>query len=369
MGRHHLPVLRQSASWILLLAILLETAGCFWKKDVPEAEPTGQELYQEGLEQIRKKKFEEARELFNQAKVASTETDLELLAQIAVADSYFEEEEYEAARAQYEEIYKLHSGGAVADYLQYRIGECFFWQIDTIDRDTTNAKESLNAFTRLEEQYPESNYLPLARLRVHEIHTFLAESEFFIGQFYLRKNALFAAIHRFKKALELYPDSGIEDKLVFSLYQTYLALKDEDHAEEYRSLLLERYPNSEYIPQLEPDNAVEGTAEGDFDPAGSSPLPLPLLPDKAADREEQQGAVAAPEEPTLQEEPTAKPKHPSAGLAGTYQGRSRDSRWRRVLLLDLKESPEESETTPPDGAAEESEQLRERSLLDKIIPW
>jgi len=321
----------------LLIFMFLSTGGCFWKKKAPEKTPTARELYDQGIELEKEAKHEEAREIFNKVKVMGTETGLELLAQIAVADSYFEEKEYDAARALYEEIFKLHSGGPVADYLLYRTGECHFWQIDTIDRDPTHAKEALKEFNRLLKEFPESEYLSRAKLRIKSTHTYLAENEFFIGEFYLRKNALFAAINRFKKALDRYPDSGIEDQLIFYLFKTYKNLKDEEHAEEYRKLLFERYPNSEYIP---------------------STLEL-----------EQQGREVSDGEKTAANTDCADRPLSSPGLAGTYQGKDRDGAARRILLLHAAGPGSRCLTEAGATGAGEMETLQKRSFLDKITPW
>ena len=320
---------------VMVLMLFCLQTGCFWKKKIPEPEPVAQELYEDGIKLIEKKLYEEARDKFNKAKVASADTELELLAEIAVADSYFEEEEFEAARAQYEETYKLHSGGKIADYLLYRIAECFFWQIDKIDRDATNAKKGLQAFERFEAEFPESQYLPQAQLRMKKIHTFLAESEFFIGKFYLRKHALFAAINRFKKALDLYPQSGIEDKLLFHLYMTYEILKDEDNTLEFRRLLLERYPNSEYVPKVEAINK-QGSVKEISEHAEHKPEP--------------------------DHETASARRDDSPGLAGTYQGKDKEIWWRKIFLLQGEKSQETIDE-------KKEPELEHRSFLEKIIPW
>jgi len=318
----------------LLILTLPVTAGCFWKKKSVKKSPTARELYHQGIDLEKNKRFEEARKIFNKVKVMGTENDLELLAQIAVADSYFEEKEYEAARTLYEEMFKLHSGGPVADYLLYRSGECHFWQIDTIDRDPTHAKKALRVFNRLLRNFPKSEFRAQARLRIQSIHTFLAENEFFIGEFYLRKDALFAAINRFKEALNRYPDSGIEDQLIFYLYKAYRDLKDEEHAEEYRKLLVERYPDSEYIPsvrRLERQGANPSGGRGDSATCADGSLPSP-------------------------------------GLVGTYQGRDRDRRVRR-LLIPADRGPSDQCSAEPGGDSRERETLMQRSFLEKITPW
>lgn len=322
MVRFFLPRYAGPIGLVACLAAALLESGCSLKNKKAETPPAARDIYTQGTELMGKKKYEEARELFNTAKGMGTDPDVELLAQIAVADSYFEEKEYAAARELYEELYKLHAGGKVADYLLYRAAESSFWQIGRIDRDTSGAKEGLKVFNRLIAEYPESEYVAPARLRVKEITTFLAENEFFIGNFYLRKNALFAAINRFKKALTLYPGSGIEDKLIYHLYKTYQALNDEDHAREYRGLLQDRYPHSEFIPLLAGPEARSGSE------------------------------LAAP----------------SAGIAGTYQGANRNSWARRLLFLGGKE-PERRAAPPLEPVSRDQEPLAARSLLEKIKPW
>ena len=262
---------RRSGGRLLAAVLWAALAGCFWRHASPPPQPAPQELYRKGVGLLRNKMFDQAREIFNKVKVAAGEGDLELLAQIAVGDTYFEEEEYEAARAQYEEILKIHSGCRYADYLTYRIGECHFWQMDTVDRDVTHAREALEIFRRLLRDFPESEYAPLARLRIRTVEEVLAENEFFIGRFYLRKKAYLAAAHRFRKALERYPEAGIQDKLLYYLYETYLRLKDRDHAKAYRRLLLDRYPHSPYVPRVRarekpPDETGAGSALGPVPP-------------------------------------------------------------------------------------------------------
>ncbi|NOY52850.1 MAG: outer membrane protein assembly factor BamD [Deltaproteobacteria bacterium] len=325
---------RRAVLFLLLLTFLV-VAGCFWKKKTLKKPPTARELYRQGINLEKKERYEEARKIFNKVKVMGTKSDLELLAQIAVADSYFEEKEYEAARTLYKEMFKLHSGGPVADYLLYRTGECHFWQIDTIDRDPTHAKEALKVFNRLLQDFPKSEYLAQARLRIKSIQTFLAENEFFIGEFYLRKNALFAAVNRFKEALDRYPDSGINDQLLFYLYKAYRDLKDEEHAEEYRKLLFEQYPNSEYIPSVR-KLEQQGTKTSCVEKRAAECADRPLV---------------------------------STGLAGTYQGKDRDARARRLLLLQARSSDDQCRATSGKTGSEEKEVLLKRSFLDKIIPW
>ncbi len=367
-GRRRCSLWRSSFA-ILMVGVALAAllGGCFWKKKAPEAEPTAQQVYDEGVALIKRNRFEEAREAFNRIKVMGAEPRVERLAQVAVADSYFEEKEYEAARVQYEEIFKLHSGGSLGDYLQYRIGECYFWQVDRVDRDSSNAKKALASFTRFVRDFPESPYVPSAQLRIQTVKTFLAENEFHVGQFYLRKRAYFAAINRFKKALTLYPDSGISDKLVYHLYRAYKLLRDEDHAEQYRQQLVDEYPHSEFIPML---SASEESRLWLKDPrragdtwrwrlAASGPTLLAMGPGHAVHADAAHIGL---------QDRTPSDAVPF-GLAGTYWAADRNVWYRRLLLLGEQDAATRCVPCLPDIAPHEKERFRTRSMSDKIFPW
>ncbi len=364
---------RGSSTWMRCLGILLAGAavaallsGCFWKKKAPETEATAEQVYAEGVDLIKRDRFEEAREAFNRIKVMGAEPDLERLAQVAVADSYFEEKEYEAARVQYEEIFKLHSGGSLADYLQYRIGECYFWQLNTVDRDSSSAKKALASFNRFVRDFPQSPYATSARLRIQTIKTFLAENEFHVGRFYLGKKAYFAAINRFKKALVLYPDSGISDKLVYYLYRTYKSLRDEDHAEQYRQQLVEEYPHSEFIPML---RAHEESALWPWDwrhgaaarPAGPVPGRTVLAMGPGGATRTDSGGARPTDSPAWEAVPF--------GLAGTYWGPDRNAWHRRLLLLGERDAETGCVPCLPEIPPDEKVRFQTRSLTDKIFPW
>jgi outer membrane protein assembly factor BamD len=340
--------------------------GCFWKGKGTETEATAQQVYEEGVALIKRNRFEEAREVFNRVKVMGGDPSVERLAQVAVADSYFEEKEYEAARVQYEEIFKLHSGGSLADYLQYRIGDCYFWQMGTVDRDSSSAKKGLATFNRFVRDFPQSPYASSARLRIQTIKAFLAENEFHVGQFYLGKKAYFAAINRFKKALALYPDSGISDKLVYYLYRAYKSLRDEDHAEQYRQQLIEEYPHSEFIPMVAAReesalfrNTLPSAAEA---PAWRPAHRLIVLAMGPGD-----SAPAGSEE--IWPEGRAAWEEVPPGLAGTYRAADRNAWHRRLLLLGEKDETTRCVPCLPEIPPDEKERFLTRSLSEKIFPW
>jgi outer membrane protein assembly factor BamD len=91
----------------------------------------------------------------------------------------------------------------------YQMGMCNFNQIDTIDRDTSGANNSIYAFTRLLRGYPDSPYTSDAKQRIQHARNFLADHEYYVISFYVRTKAYSEAEGRLEYLLRQYPDAEI----------------------------------------------------------------------------------------------------------------------------------------------------------------
>ncbi len=81
---------------------------------------------------------------------------------------------------------------------------------------------------------------------MRQLTDLLAEHDFGIGYFYLRKGSTAAAMSRFTSLEQRYPDYGAKDKLYYyeGIALTRLGRKDE--ASRYFQRIVEDYPKSEY---------------------------------------------------------------------------------------------------------------------------
>jgi outer membrane protein assembly factor BamD len=172
-----------------------------------------QEMYNEGLKLLNKKKYERAAEAFQKLKEEHPLSSYTPLAELRIADALFFNKSYAEAVNQYEEFRKLHPLHPEVPYAIYQIGMCYFKQMLSVDRDQTATEKALEQFRYLMENFPQSPHTPAAREKVQVCRRQLAEHEYYIGHFYFRMKKYRAALGRFEKILQTFPDLGYEEKL------------------------------------------------------------------------------------------------------------------------------------------------------------
>jgi len=161
-------------------------------------------------------------------------------------DKLFEEKQYIEAGQEYRNFLDLHPAHESASYVQYRIGLCFFNQIQTVDRDMDPLYKSLEAFQTLLAVYPGAPNAADAEAKIGIIRNKLAEREFYVGRFYLHKKAYPAAIERFNTVLREYPDAPVAEKSLYHLGLAYEGFGEPHQAVESLKNFLDRYPGSPY---------------------------------------------------------------------------------------------------------------------------
>lgn len=215
--------MKQTAIAGLLFALLL--TGCSWFKTAEEKPAL--ELATEGMEAFKGGKYDKAIELFQKIKDWYPFSKYAILAELKIADAHFNLEHYEEAAFAYEEFENLHPRNEAIPYVIYQIGQCYFVQIDTIDRDQTSSQKALDTFNRLIKQFPEDPYAARAKEHVKTCIQSLAGHEFYVGMFYYRTKHYQAALKRFETVLNKYPDVGLHYRALQYLARAEAAAKNQ----------------------------------------------------------------------------------------------------------------------------------------------
>jgi outer membrane protein assembly factor BamD len=198
------------------LIIVLVCSGCAWfdKKE----EKSAQELVRDGVDYYDAGNYKKAITSFEQLRDWYPFSRYAILAELKIADAHFNLENYADAIFAYEEFEQLHPRNEAVPYVIYRIGRAYFNQIDTIDRDQSNATKALETYRRLMRQYPNDAYAGMAKSDMLTCYQSLSGHEFYVGQFYYHKKNYKAAKARFTAVVEKYPDVGYHHQAL-----TYLA--------------------------------------------------------------------------------------------------------------------------------------------------
>jgi len=212
----------------IILLLVLSGCGMFQTRDDIPA----YELASDGMENFKAGRYSKAIESFEKLKDWYPFSKYAILAELKIADAYFNLEEYEEAIFAYEEFENLHPRNEATPYVVYQIGICYFNQIDTIDRDQTVAKRALDTFNRMIKQFPKDAYAGRAELHVKKCLQSLSGHEYYVGLYYYKRKHYSAALGRFKTVITDYPDVGIHRKALEYITLCETSIKNKEKPKE-----------------------------------------------------------------------------------------------------------------------------------------
>ncbi|HTY41835.1 MAG TPA: outer membrane protein assembly factor BamD [Thermoanaerobaculia bacterium] len=241
----------------LALALVLAAPACKSAGTAKKPDKITQELltqpkevlFEKGKALIAKKKYDQGRKYLNYVFETYPNETVGREALLMVADSYFQQKNaasYTEARYRYRDYLNRYPGAPNRDYARYQFAFCYDKEHESPDRDQTATREAIEQYRALIREFPDSGYAGAARERIRRLTDLLAEHDFGVGYFYLRKGSTAAALSRFIQVEQLYPDYGTKDKLFYYQAVALGRLGRSGEAATYYNKVLEEFPQSEY---------------------------------------------------------------------------------------------------------------------------
>lgn len=224
---------------------------------------TKEELFEKGKGLVERKKYETGRKYLTFVFETYPNDPLGREALMMVADSYFKQggaSGYTEARFRYRDYLNRYPGADRRDYARYQFALTYDKEIERPDRDQTATREAINQYRALIREYPTSGFSGAARERLRVLADLLAEHEFAVGFFYMRKGAPAAALSRFTDLEQRYPEYGGRDKLFFYSARVLERLGRSEEAGRYYSKLVSEFPDSEYARKAKVDKPAAAAA-------------------------------------------------------------------------------------------------------------
>ena len=193
---------------------------------------------------IQDKDYEGARKLLLEIKNRDLTKKYAPVAQLRIADAYVKEGEPELAVAEYRKFLEIYPDHRHASYAQYQIAMVYFNQIEGPERGYGGAAKALEEFEKLKRDFPRNPFKDLIELRIEKCRNIIADYEFLVGEFYLKKSSYKAAISRFETLLQKFPDYKKTENVLLYLGICYKKAGEPEKAEMYLNRLIEKYPNS-----------------------------------------------------------------------------------------------------------------------------
>jgi len=205
----------------VLLGLVLLHGGCASrKKKAAQAEdevgPAGATpavaTYEHGMEYLTKHSLRQAKkhlESIEYAPGSDIRGQIEPLTRVGLADvTYYGGSglSYIDARNLYLDFVTLYGDHPLAPYAQTQVGLCSLKQVSHPTKDQSQTHQAIADLDQVLRRWPFSPFAVAAAGFRRTARSNLAEAEFLIGRFYTNRKAHSAAIERYRKIVEQYPD-------------------------------------------------------------------------------------------------------------------------------------------------------------------
>ena len=131
-------------------------------------------------------------------------------------------------------------------YVQYLVGLSYSKQIADVTQDQKPAARTIDAMTKVVNDYPNSEYVEDAQAKIRFARDQLAGKEMQIGRYYLERKEYLAAIQRFRTVVEQYSNTNQVEEALSRLTETYYAMGLVEEAQTAAAVLGRNYPDSQW---------------------------------------------------------------------------------------------------------------------------
>lgn len=222
-------------------------AGCASTGKVVNIHRNPKESFDNALSLYYSKKYQEAEDAFKGIMENFPVSPYSVEAQLMLGEVCYTTGRYEDAGSYYTNFVVFHPTHPRASYALFQKGMSHFKEVLSIDRDQTPTRKALFAFEDLIREYPDSPYQEKAVELISFLKKRLAEREFYVARFYYRSKNYTGAIARFRGLLREYPESGLSEKTLYYIGESYLKLGKEELAREAFNTLINNFPRSPFV--------------------------------------------------------------------------------------------------------------------------
>ncbi len=253
---------------LTLLICALFGVGCAsLRGEEPEEMPSAEDLYQEGVEELSKKKkflgfdltdYDTAIERFQEVIDNYPYSDQAVLSELKIADTYFEQEKYEDAVSYYRDFADLHPKHPEVPYTIHQSALCYYRQTKSSTRDQSATRKAIATFEIVMRRYPYSEFAEKSETLWRELQQRLAKHELEIGNYYMKRSEYSSASERFSVVLDTFPGLGFDAEALYKLGLCYAKMNRQGDAERVFELVHTNYPESKFA-KLASEQAARAT--------------------------------------------------------------------------------------------------------------
>lgn len=193
-----------------------------------DADLPDKQLYDKAMAQTKAGHFDVARLDLNTLLSTYPDSQYQMRAKLAIADSWYREGGSTAlaqAEQEYKDFITFFPNAPEAAEAQMRVGDIYFKQMDVPDRDYSKATHAEEEYRTMLKQYPDApkEILDQATQKLRDVQEVLAQRETDIGAFYGTHENWPAAIARYQTVKGTYPQYSHMDDVLIGIGDAFAA--------------------------------------------------------------------------------------------------------------------------------------------------
>jgi outer membrane protein assembly factor BamD len=174
-------------------------------------------------------------------------------ARLMLADVYYDRGDYLTARSEYTRFLDRYAGHPSSADAALGICRSLSQLAPTPQRDQGYTQEAMTSCRNVVIDFAGTDQSSEAASISNELRHTLAEKEFLNAEYYFRRRIYDAAIKYYEFVARIYPESEFAPRALLGVYRSNMAIGYDDLAEEARTRLLERYPDSPSAAEINAD--------------------------------------------------------------------------------------------------------------------
>ena len=242
--------LKSPASTIVVFFIFILLSNCSENQvdiaNIVSEDKAAEEIFNSGEREILRKRYSDAAEKFTEVERLYPYSDWAKRALIMQVYSYHKDQSYDNVVSAANRFIEFHPYDKDVPYAYYLIGLSYYDRVLAIGRDQELAKEALEVFNLIKEEYPESEYASNSEIKFNFLMDHLATKEMEVGRYYLKRSHYAPAINRFRGVIEEFSTTSQVPEALHRLVEAYLSLGLVNEAQTAGAILGYNYKSSDW---------------------------------------------------------------------------------------------------------------------------
>ncbi len=246
---------------LIILFLALAVAGCSSSGSQrgesgargEQRERSAEDLYNQAQRQVNRRDYNGAAETLENLQARYPFGPYFKQAQLDLINVYFQQEEMGSTIAAADRFIRLNPRDEHVPYAIYMRGRANLergndfltrtFGIDRRVRDPSPLREAMNDFSRVAENYPDSEYASDARQRVSQLRRDLAYHEMHVTRWYMERGAYVAAANRAMGVVENFQGTPQVQEALGVLVDAYGRLDIDDLRQDVLRIIEANYPD------------------------------------------------------------------------------------------------------------------------------